>query len=318
MKVVSCCFKPCLLAIFLLNRPAGLAQTLEQQWVKEKRKTSQEVKKDLLNSKHVLFVAGIMNELASLISSYYVDNIEAVKELGATASYFGPPSEYAIPQNAFLLLQKIKELHQKTKKKLVVIGHSKGGAELLYTILKYPELMTQNIVDRVILIQPAIGGSPLAEHTCEWCIDLISTFTKPNLETLKPKVIENHFNNAFISFKHALLEHQSISVQNLKKEISNRIFYVRSQQNYQNLSLGINIVLKICKTNLNNYGPNDGLLLTEDQIDTRIGVDLGVLQADHIGLTVSSVSNTTREDRKAFTRALFKMIYPQNPIRLLK
>ncbi|MDA0713570.1 MAG: hypothetical protein O2897_06245, partial [bacterium] len=203
------------------------------------------------------------------------------------------------------------EIH---KKKLIVVGHSKGGAELLYAILRYPDLITKNIIDSVILIQPAVGGSLLAENTCAWCFDLISAISKPNLTTISPKITKQNFDKAFRLFNKSVFKLTNNSsekeAKKLEKVISDRIYYVRSQQSRDKLSIGIETVLAFCNTSLDEHGPNDGLLLVKDQIDQRIGIDLGILQADHIGLTVSTVSNVSSADRKAFTRAMFRTIYP--------
>lgn len=288
---------------------------LEKKWIQEKRETGILNNNYILKDKHVLFVAGILNELASLISSYYSDNMEAAKEMGATVTYYGPASQTSVPLNAYLLNKKIRSLYEINKKKLIVVGHSKGGAELLYAILRYPDLITKNIVDSVILIQPSVGGSLLAENTCGWCFDLISTVSKPNLTTISPKITKQNFDKVFGLFNKAVLELTGNSNQNLakdlEKQISDRIFYVRSQQSRDKLSIGIETALAFCNTSLDEHGPNDGLLLVKDQIDKRIGIDLGILKADHIDLTVSTVSNISSLDRKAFTRAMFKTIYPK-------
>lgn len=297
------------LCFLLSGLQQSFALTLEQKWTYEKVNLNLRDNPDLLKGTHVLFVAGIMNELASLISSYYRDNMESAQALGANVSYFGPASQNAIPENADILYKKIISLSYQTQKKLIVVGHSKGGAELFYAILKHPDLFSRDIVDKVILIQPALGGSPLAASACGWCIDLLSTITKPNLEALTIEKSKNNFDIAFGFFNNALKKisrsDNPEDMNLLKSAISNRIFYVRSEQEYNNLSFGVKIVLGICRNNLNEHGKNDGLLLVDAQMDPRIGIDLGILKADHIGLTVSTVSNITRKDRQAFTRALF-------------
>ncbi len=301
------------LFIFVSSSHHSIAMTLEQKWTYEKMSPSLVDSPNLLKGKHVLFVAGIMNELAALISSYYSDNMDIAKDLGATVSYFGPSSQKSIPDNADILYRKILKLSHETQKKLVLVGHSKGGAELFYAILKHPELFSRHIVDKVILIQPAIGGSPLTEKTCGWCIDLISNIAQPNLETLGVEKSKSNFDEAFHFFHDGLKKisqnRPQKSIDRLKNAISNRIFYVRSQEEHSNLSLGVSLVLGIFHTTLDGYGKNDGLLLVDAQMDPRIGVDLGILKADHIGLTVSSVSNITRQDRQAFTRALFHHVF---------
>ena len=65
------------LCFLLSGLQQSFALTLEQKWTYEKVNLNLRDNPDLLKGTHVLFVAGIMNELASLISSYYRDNMES-------------------------------------------------------------------------------------------------------------------------------------------------------------------------------------------------------------------------------------------------
>jgi hypothetical protein len=59
---------------------------------------------------------------------------------------------------------------------------------------------------------------------------------------------------------------------------------------------------------LRAHGPNDGLLAQSDMRLAR-GEDLGVIDSDHVSLTVSNfLSVSTADERKAFTLALFQEI----------
>lgn len=308
----------------------GYAQTLLQRWDEEKKgSVTEDVQ--IPQDRHVLFISGIMNNLAKLISAYYKSNIEAVHELGLQATSYGPSSRKSIPTNAEIVYQRIIETYERHHDPVVVIGHSKGGAETLYTILEHPNLIVDGIVDRVVLIQPAIGGSPLAtlEHGCStfWMF----CFYEPNFDTLVPAVIKADFDHAFSDYEKFLHErwpsdHDIDWIQKQKENISNKIFYVRSEATPDELSTGVKIVLGALHSELSYEstsdgfhptwdkptlysGRNDGLVPIESQWDQRIGVDLGILESDHLGLTVDTVSKTSREDRIAFTRALFKTIY---------
>ena len=56
--------------------------------------------------------------------------------------------------------------------------------------------------------------------------------------------------------------------------------------------------------------PCDGLVLVDDMMLDDFGVDLGVLEGDHAALTVSSrLSNGTSARRRAFTRAVWRVLY---------
>jgi hypothetical protein len=290
-----------LLVILIGMSNVAMSTTLQQQWEIEKRLGLRaEVDSKLLEGRHVIFVAGIMNELANIISNYYPSNIEAAKEFGATTSYIHPNSSNPIPENAELLYRSITDIYQRLQKPIILVGHSKGGAETLYAILKHPELITQGMVDRVLLIQAAIGGSPLAEDQ-SWCFKVVCGLLNPNLKTLKPDIAKRNFDDVFWEFDRSMVSGQ-------RRMISDRIFYVRSQIAPNDLSFGISLIRTLTNLDLSLLGPNDGLITITAQYDFRIGVDLGILQSDHIGLTVSTVSSTSHEDRKSFMRALFKTV----------
>jgi len=262
----------------------------------------------LLYGKHVVFVAGIMNELADLISNYFPDNIEAVQNMGATTSYLAPSSSLSIPQNAQILYREIRSIYDGVRSPLVLVGHSKGGAEVLHLILEHPELVLDGIVDTVLLIQPAIGGSPLAYKSGPW-ISLVSAFLSPNLETLTPHKAKENFDLAFAKYDSALAK--LVSARQLRatqEAISKRIFYIRATQDPAQLGWGVGLVLRVWRSTLSYDTPNDGLLPLTSQIDPRIGTDLGVLRADHIDLVVSEVTNMSAFDRKAVTYAAFEQI----------
>jgi hypothetical protein len=271
----------------------------------------------ILKNRHVFFVSGLMSEYANLINNYYSDNIKVVrKEYHAKTTYYSPSSSVSIPKNAAKLHIKIKENYDRGgQKPLIVIGHSKGGAELLYMIFEHPELILDGVIDRVVLIQSAIGGSPLVENP-SFRMKATSCFSNPNFKTLRPSVANKNFKHAYKVFHDFLDKEFKIgSVLYLEKyqEISNKIFYFRSAANPESeakqISTGIKFVLAMVGKKLDKDRPNDGLLYVEDQIFPEIGIDLGILESDHTGFTGSSFSATKKKDRKAFTRALFKKIF---------
>ena len=84
--------------------------------------------------------------------------------MGFSVSHLGYLSSYTVPCNADKLLIDIQKIHAKIKLPIILVGHSKGGAESMYLALRYPELLISGIIERVVLIHPALGGSPLADN----------------------------------------------------------------------------------------------------------------------------------------------------------
>jgi pimeloyl-ACP methyl ester carboxylesterase len=307
---------------------AGTGFSLAQRWELEKQGQITHYD-NIPKDRHVLFVAGLGNEITLLLHNYFHDNHKSVDRLGLSSSFFGPSSKIDVPTNAETLYSVILQIHQKVKVPLIVVGHSKGGAEVLFCILEHPDLILNGIVDRVVLMEAAIGGSPLLNGPASCAMKFIMDLFHSNLDTLMPDNAHRNFDQAFADYERYFNSYRwNTPVQNLMALISSRIFYVRSAANAEELGSAIHLVLDVVKKHLiydpsndgftpilypsqpSTYsGLNDGLLPVESQIDTRIGVDLGILHSDHIGLTVSGLSKISKHDRHAFTRALLGQIY---------
>jgi hypothetical protein len=304
------------------------ALTLNERWLQERVTPFQGISSevlDTLKSRHVLFISGIMNELADpqvlgvrFFKSYYKSNISAVEnELGMTYDYYGPNSAEAVEANSQKIYSEILRIYSHVGKPLVIIAHSKGGAETLHALLQHPELILRSYVDRVILIQAAIGGSPIATTTEDrWFLySAVSWFVHQGVKSLEVDRSRKRLESAFSVYESHLsrfLEHERGGVGDLSSlhtEVSQRIFYVRSHESQEHLSWGIRTVNRVCGMRLHDDGRNDGLLMLKDQKHPKIGVDLGVLLSDHIGLTVDYYSNISSTDKKAFTRAVLAHVY---------
>lgn len=288
-------------------------KNLQARWEEEIKSPKKLSDRNLLKSKHVIFIGGIMNELASALNFYFTDNIATVREeLGGTASYFGPDSEISIPENVENLYDFIKETYEEEKKPLILVGHSKGGAEILALLLKHYELIFDKITWQACLIQPAIWGSPLADESSGLLLDIMTTIFSPNLSTLTTIQSQHNFDNAFIEYEQTLVKKSSLL--NSKKEIlhdkiSSRIFYILSETTESEISFGTSLMLTVLQSNLSKYpGKHDGLLPITSQFHPRIGKVLGIVKSDHLGLTVRKVSKVSKHDRKAFTRLMFRIL----------
>jgi pimeloyl-ACP methyl ester carboxylesterase len=292
-----------------------------------------------IQSKHVVFVDGFMNEGASILGNYFFDSMSQLKDLGISYSHLGFSSLSSIPNNAEELYFKIKEIFRIHKKPIILVGHSMGGAESLYLMLRCYDMLLLGTIDRVVSIQGAIGGSPIVEQFAD---NIVAQGMKKlfgeSVDSLRPEVARWNFQAAFDVFQVNLLSiYSGLGTDFLKstyEELSRRVFYVRSAHpEEKNLSLGLNIVMNFLKSGVFGDVRNDVLMGVDDQIlgiaplliqdQTGLeflpfGIDLGVLEADHIELVISGFTSNSNENyRKAFTRALFKSIY-DDPVTLEK
>lgn len=262
----------------------------------------------ILRSKHVVFVAGLLNEAAQLVGNYYCDNIAEVTRLGISHSSIGYLSSYTVPANADTLLTELHKIYARVKKPIILVGHSKGGAEALYVVLKYPELMLADLVERVILIHPAVGGSPLADDVCNNIGGRSFTnYLGAGLISIQPKTARNLFAEVLESFREklrsmpqnaasttaidAITDPDALCEDSFKK-LSDRVFYVRGASPHAGITWGVKFVIYFCNKPLNPDIQNDGLLHVQDQMLPDFGVDLGILQADHIDLVIGIISSS--------------------------
>ena len=239
-----------------------------------------------LQGRHVVFVAGFMNEL---IPGYFTDNVDVSRELGAQTSTLFPPSSRSLADDVALIET---EVSAHSDRSVVLVGHSKGGAGVLLTVLQHPELVLAGRVECVIVLQGAIGGSPLADALVH-----VRPLRRPGLSSLTTGSSHDTFKAAIQSVTERLTAEE-------RAFLFSRIFYVRSA--HRQSALGAELALT--ELMLRPKGENDGLLPPEE-MKLADGVDLGVLDADHASLTVSSfLSVTTPEERRAFTTALYREV----------
>ena len=185
------------ISAFLVASCVFAQSSFQEIWDQEEKNGFVAADAQFLANKHVIFVAGILNEFADIINSYFTDNINAVIALGATYSYIGPSSALSIPENAALLYEEINKIAQEVQKPIILVGHSKGAAEILHALYTHPELILNQSIERALLIQPAIGGSPLADNASGILYSAVAALFNPNMSTLCTFQAQANFDRAF-------------------------------------------------------------------------------------------------------------------------
>ncbi len=276
----------------------------------EKNKTKETIKAEawsLFKDKHVVFVHGMMNELAVIPNNYFNDNMAALKELGISYSNRRYSTGKTIQENSAKLYKDLGEIYKKRQKKLILIGHSKGAATSLNTILENPHLLREGVVDRVVLVNGAIGGSHLVPnirtHPDAW---LVGKCMGRGLKTLDPSEAQHTFAAAFSKFRNAVDDNEFAN-------FSSRVFYLRTAVKTP-VSSGVSWVQFFSDKSVLEGMKHDGILTLEQQmLDAKFGFGVDIendLDADHVELVLSGImSRSDRKTRKALTRALLQRIY---------
>lgn len=118
--------------------------------------------KDWVDSRTILFINGLGSSAADLAEYSFLLRQDFAVNLTDFLS-FAPSDFKGVAENAEILYSQILWLQKHgLKKQLVLIGQSKGGAELFLTMLKHPHLIRDGIVGKVVVMQAPVGGTPLA------------------------------------------------------------------------------------------------------------------------------------------------------------
>lgn len=106
-----------------------------------------------------IFVGGLWSNYAS--SLYFRSSQKRMEQIGLSFTRAVLNTSAGVDQNAGSLKKLLEEkILQHASRKIIFIGHSKGGLDTLSMLLKYPHL--QKHVEGLITMQSPLGGSPLA------------------------------------------------------------------------------------------------------------------------------------------------------------
>ncbi len=304
-----------------IGAPPQLGDTLQHRWDTETRSPYSVLDNPTiykLHRTHIVWVAGILNELAALVGNYYTDNFKELDDLGIRYTHLAYPSRRSIPENAKQLAIDLRAIYDRENLPIILIGHSMGGDEALFAALQDPDLLLTHKVEKIILIQAPVRGSIFADNIksgpVEW---FVRALLQEGIKSLETEIARTHFAQTYERFQDLLsvIFHNSgsFAIPRELEHLSQRMYYVRSSLSDESeLSWGLRIVRSFCKSETGSGIPNDGLVATSDQTPDALasfGIDLGILEADHIELVVSgAVARGTQERRRAFTRALLHTV----------
>ncbi|KAJ3220950.1 hypothetical protein HK099_003882 [Clydaea vesicula] len=274
-------------------------------------------KKDTTSKTSVL-VDGIMNELAHIVKNYWIDNIAAIKEIGVTYDNLRFSSAESIVTNADKLYGEIIKISQKVKVPIILIGHSMGGAEAAYLFLKYPHLLLDGTIDKVVSLNGAIGGSKLADNLSPLG-HAMSLILGSGLHSLKEGVAKKNFDEGFAMFQKTVADEgykNGLTPSSRFEFLSKKLFYIRSAlPQGSEVSAGLKVVLTFCSIELDEF-PNDRLLTAKAQMiqsNPPLGQDLGIIDADHMALLINGIASSGDiSHRKAFTNAILQAVVAFN------
>lgn len=217
----------------------------------------------------ILIVPGFLNECFSDIALPFEDGISEIESPRVKFEYVVVSGRSSSDVNAADIDQVVRSLKIDSDEKLVLIGHSKGAADILHFLRLFPD--TARRVSAVVSIAGAINGSRLAEKAgaifSPWVRDLLLDDCDSGdgmaLYDLRPAVS------------------MSWLADNPLPE-SVRYFSIAAFAGRDNINAILKSgydLLSICDSR------NDGLLLISDQIIPG-GTLLGYVNADHLSVAL--------------------------------
>ena len=246
---------------------ANMGESLEQ-FQKSSFETPVLLSNRNLSQYNFVLVGGYMNEAAR--DHYMVLNAEFLKKMGAGAvSTLFPSSLSAVSSNRQMLAEKFIEIYQSGgEKPLILIGHSKGGLEVLATILAFPQFVENKIVSTAILVQAPLLGNAFLDRQ-GFAGKLVSTALgfSPGHHSLSTNEI-----NKVISGQLEKLPSKT------RATLSRAVKYVVSEQAPEQFSRALKISSLATKIDI-EY---DGLVAKHDMWLTDFGTVIGDLKADHL------------------------------------
>ncbi len=299
--------------------PVKKANLLADKWEIEKNQPMRLMTKNFLEfaqSKHVVIVEGFANEVSG--DSSGSPSLETfTNDLEMSASVYRPSSKNAISENLHYLYLEIMDTYARVRKPIILVGYSKGGVEALHAALRYPELLLEGVVEEIVLFQSPVKGTPLVvekESRLNWVIGGTKLFFKAGLESMLPEQTEDSLSDSLLEFENRLDDkfgsQGPAELEAKRAEISDKIYYVRAYQDKHQLDLKLKFLLRILGSNLDHHGPNDGVVLTEDQMTDKIGRDAGIIKADHLQLNSKFDKKSTQfKNAKAFFRSTLKHVH---------
>jgi|GEM_PF-6135258 len=247
-----------------------------------------------------IFIDGLLGDLTRDLYQQVVPYLRA--QLAVELRVLRPSSLNSASANVAYLRNELRK--SSISKPNIVIAHSAGAAELFLALLENPELFERARIEKVIFVQGAFSGSPLAEWAYSFLSRGCAEFVRKALPTpcglasIFAKSAHSLLPEVAIGHRVPLQRKLGAADQALFQE---RAFFVRSRSTPSDTQMALKASSLYLKRYYNGFH-NDGILLTLHQRVRGFGQDLGVLDADHLSLLGNS--KNTDSAQIPFVRAL--------------
>lgn len=141
----------------------------------------------------VIVVPGLFNDCLKHMISVFSDALAHLETLGFKTGHIPVGGRSSCAHNAVQLRDHLLSTALEPGEKAILVGYSKGTADILEALVSYPEVLPR--VAAVVSVAGAVGGSPLADELSDFYLSLSMQFPAPHCpagdgggaESLKPR-----------------------------------------------------------------------------------------------------------------------------------
>jgi len=238
-----------------------------------------------------VFVAGFANERMPGYFSQCAQELRAHGVSREAIQFINPSSHRSFDENYDGMKARFMEIASQGPEPLVVIAHSRGASDTLAFALQNPDFVHEH-VHALFLVQGAFGGTPAADYVLGEGTPMdrqmplrlralghtMGRFERRAINKGKHDGLSGLTRNESKDFWERIQEEHACAI----PVVGPKTFYVTSQVEPSQLRL----FHKAIGTYLGTYyGPNDGVVVLDDQSLPGIGTRLAVLEAGHTAFT---------------------------------
>jgi len=249
----------------------------------------EEVRRNASHFRYV-FIGGLFNEQ---MPGYFLQNVKELRARGVPRGaihLIKPGSHQTVDENAKAVRTELLAIAARGPERLVLIGHSRGACDALAFALQNPEFVTDHI-HSVFLIQGPFGGTGVADYVAGEGTPMDRRMPTgyrlmgQAIGRLESRLLEDGRHEAIASlnrqdsetfWKGTVQRHRAAV-----PVVAPKTFYVTSRTRPSHHPVFQRVTAWYLGT---YYGPNDGMVVLDDQYVPGLGTVLAVLDVGHTDL----------------------------------
>ncbi len=267
-----------------------------------------------------VFVGGFLNER---MPGYFSQNARELKARGVPSPaihFVSPSSHKSFEENREAIGEDFRRIAGEGPERLVVIAHSRGACDALAFALQDAQFVADR-VEALFLVQGPFGGTGVVDYVMgegvpldhrmpagsRVVVHLLGKLGRWLIDGGSHAGLAKMTRSASRRFWAETLERHADAI----PIVGPKTFFVTAEVCPSRLRL---VTRAFARYLLAYYGPNDGLVVLEDQTLPGLGTNLGPLEAGHADLTRTFFSTRAkRRVRKALVRSILMAVGQAGP-----